>query len=193
MANPSITADEKPGYIDRFRRELRNPSMMTVFLIIVAVSAIPLALLVPSWVNTTRQSFQDRNAADSLRDAQILSSSVLVPSQIVPWMLDQIERMETADSPADWHYTSYVAGPCDSHNLSQLPAGRFADSIADTCRGLLEIQLDHGDECTAIQTCRFSPEAGTRLAAVKQSLLDVFADADFVLPYIQEEEQPTGP
>ncbi len=188
MANPTVPAPERQSIRDRLRRELRNPSMMTVFLIIVAVAAIPLALLVPSWVDTTRNSFEDRRAADRLRDSTILSASVLVPSQIAPWMIDQIERMEAADNPADWNFTSFVAGPCDRNNLTQLPPGKFAVAISNSCINLHEIQADHADECPSIQVCNLSDRAMNRLDGVRVSLLNTFADANLVLPYEQEEE-----
>ncbi len=189
MANPPVNAPDQPTRRDRLRRELRNPSMTTVVIIVVAVLAIPMAILVPSWVDTTRQSLEDRSEAEAFREEfGLISSSVLVPSLIVPWMLDQIERMEQADSPADWSFTTFVAGPCDSTNLSQLPAGDFADSIDRSCKDMAQIQVDHADECPSIQVCNFSSRAMTRLDGVRTHLLDVFSDANFVIPYLREEE-----
>ena len=189
MANAHANPPNETSLLARFRRELRNPSMTTVILIIVAVTAVPLAILVPSWVSTTQKSIQDRNAAERLRDAQLLSSSVLVPSQIVPWMLNQVKAMEEADSPADWSFTSFTGGPCHSNNLRQLPPGEFSDAIATSCTDLHAIQVDHADECPSIQVCNFSTQAGERLDGVRTHLLTVFEDADFVIPYrIQEEE-----
>lgn len=166
--------------------------MMTVFLIIAAVLAVPLALLVPSWVETTRGSFQERRAADELRDATLISSSVSVPAQITPWMMDQIERMEDADSPDEWHLTSFTEGPCDANNLSQLPAGQFADVIASSCSNLKTIQTDHSAECPSAQACNFSVRSADRLNGVRTNLIDTFAEAGFVIPYVRDEE-PVGP
>ena len=50
--------------------------MLTVILIVVVVTGIPLTILAPSWIETTRNSLEDRNAADALREAQLVSSSV---------------------------------------------------------------------------------------------------------------------
>lgn len=192
MANPPVDAPGRESIWGRIRRELRNPAMTTVIVVFVAIVAVPLAILVPSWVSTTQESLEARRESDALRDATILSASALVPSQIVPWMLDQVERMETADSPADWGFTSFVAGPCLAENLSQLPAGPFSDAIARGCTDLHQLQVDHASECVSIQTCDFSSRSMERLAAVRTNLLSVFADADFVLPYVKDEEEPGG-
>lgn len=192
MANPPVNASEHQTLLARFRRELRNPSMMTVFLIIAAVLVIPLALLVPSWVETTRGSFQDRRAADELRDSTMISSSVQVPAQIAPWVLDQIEHMEDAGGPLTWHLTSFTEGPCNATNLSQLPAGPFADAIATSCVSLNQIQIDHADECPSVAACNFSSSVAERLDGVRVALLDTFAEAGLVIPYKRDEE-PIGP
>ncbi len=166
--------------------------MMTIGLIIAAVLVIPLALLVPSWVSTTQGSFQSRAESEAFQNEfGLLSSSVLVPSLIVPWMLDQIEDLEAADSPAAWNLTSFTAGPCDSGNLAQLPEGVFADAIATSCTGLNQIQIDHSSECISIQLCNFSDGARDRLNGVRVELLTTFDGADFVIPY-RPGEEPTG-
>lgn len=193
MANPPFNAPEQQSLLDRFRRELRNPSMMTVFLLIAAVLAIPLALLVPSWVETTRGSFQERQAADDLRDSTLISSSVQVPAQIAPWVLDQIEHMEDAGGPLTWHLTSFTEGPCNANNLSQLPAGPFADAIATSCVSLNQIQIDHADECLSVEACNFSSSVAERLDGVRVTLLDTFAEAGLVIPYTIRDEEPVGP
>lgn len=174
----------------RLRRELRNPSMTTVFLIVLAVAAIPLIMLVPSWISTTKGSLQERRAAESLRDAGILSSSVIIPSQITPWMLNQISRMENADSPFDWNYTLFTAGPCATTNLNQLPPGPYADAIRASCVDLRQIQSDYSDDCPSVGSCNIPPQAYTRLANTRTALLQAFSDAGFVLPYEVEEQQP---
>lgn len=189
MANPPVSAPQKESLQARFRRELRNPSMLTVVLIVVVVAAIPLAIFAPGWVETTRQSFEDRNAADALRDSQLISSSVLVPSQIAPWMLDRIEVMESADSPARWNQTSFTEGPCNSRNLSQLPAGQFSTAIVEGCGDLAQIQADHASECRSIQVCNISDTALARLDGVRINLLEAFSEAGLVIPYSREEER----
>lgn len=189
MANPPVGAPDHITLIERLRRELRNPSMVTVGIIIAAVLIVPLALLVPSWISTTQGSFQSRSESEAFQNRfGLLSSSVLVPSLIVPWMLDQVEDMEVADSPTDWHLTSFTAGPCDENNLSQLPEGQFADAIANSCTSMNQIQIDHSSECPSIQVCNISDRALERLAGVRTDLLNTFSDADFVIPYRPGEE-----
>ena len=162
--------------------------MTTVFLIVLAVISIPLILLVPSWISTTRGSIQDRRAADDLRDAALLSSDVIIPSQITPWMLNQISRMENADNPFEWGYTLFTAGPCATTNLRQLPPGKYADAIRTSCSELFQVQMDYADACPAVDSCNLPPEAHTRLASIRTNLLNAFSDAGFVLPYLIEEQ-----
>jgi hypothetical protein len=176
----------------RFRRELRNPSMATVLLIVLAVAAIPLILLVPSWVSTTKGSIKSRSDAESLRDASLLSSSVIVPSQITPWMLNQISRMEAADSPFDWNYTAFTAGPCAASNLGQLPPGQYSVAIRTSCTQLDLIQADYAGDCKTVAECAIPAEAYKRLASARSELLEAFSNAGFVLPY-SDQEQQTGP
>jgi hypothetical protein len=173
----------------RFRRELRNPSMTTVFLIVAAVISIPLIMLVPSWISTTRGSIQERRAAEDLRDAALLSSDVIIPSQITPWMLNQISRMENADTPFEWNYTLFTAGPCAPTNLSQLPPGKYSEAIRTSCGNLFRVQTDYADDCPTVDSCNLPPDAYTRLASIRTNLMDAFSDAGFVLPYNVEEQQ----
>jgi type II secretory pathway pseudopilin PulG len=173
----------------RLRRELRNPSMTTVFLIVLAVISIPLLMLVPSWISTTRGSIQERRSAEDLRDAALLSSDVIIPSQITPWMLNQVSRMENAGTPLEWNYTLFTAGPCSTTNLNQLPAGKYSEAIRTSCGDLFQVQTDYADACTSAASCDLPPEAYTRLASIRTNLMDAFSDAGFVLPYNIEEQQ----
>ena len=58
-----------------------------------------------------------------------------------------------------------------------------------TCTTLLQIQTDHALECPSIQLCNFSTRSAERLEGASAFLLDVFSDADFVIPYILNEEE----
>lgn len=162
--------------------------MRTVGLIVLAVLIVPLAMLLPSWISTTQDSFQARDDADAMRDSMIFSSSLLVPSQITPWMFGQIDRMKEVESPAEWNATSFTAGPCDAGNLSGLPSGKYADAISDACIDLHQIQVDYAGDCRSIQVCELSDTAVARLDQTRAALLEAFADSGFVTPYQREEE-----
>lgn len=188
MPAPPVNLYPDESRTARLRRELRNPSMLTVGIILGVIVLIPLAILGPSWVNTTRDSLESRAQSDSLREQGLLSSEVRVPSQIVPWMLNEIAGMENVTGPASWTKVDFTQGPCFENNLSQLPAGTYADAIATACVNLNDIQSQHVSDCTTVQTCAIPEVAFERLASVRTGLLDAFSDAGFVLPY-QEEEQ----
>lgn len=173
----------------RLRRELRNPSIVTVIVMIVAVLAVPLAILTPSWVSTTQGSLELRQAAGAQRDAAIVSASSLVSSQIVPWMLNQVTQLETADDPESWHNTSFSEGPCNSTNLSNLPAGKYADAISTSCSELGDIQISFSADCASANACVVSDAALSRLSSTRQALLATFSEAGFVSDYKAYDER----
>ena len=172
----------------RLRRELRNPSKLTVIIIVVATLGVPLAMLLPSWVSTFQDSLDRRQRGEEFRDRTLVSANVLVPSQIAPWMLNEIGRMEGADSPASWKATDFTKGPCDAVNLSQLPAGQYSDAVAATCADLHDIQTKYARNCISVATCAIPEVALTRLETAKDELLVAFSDAGFVLPYSNGEQ-----
>ena len=192
MPAPPVNLYPDESKMARLRRELRNPSMLTIGIIVVAILAIPAALLVPSWVQTTRDSLQRRADADAQREQIIVSASVLVPSQIVPWMLNEIEQMEGATNPSTWNEVDFTQGPCNATNLSQLPVGKYADAIATACADLNETQTEYARTCVSVATCAIPEEGLAELAAVRTGLVDAFSDAGFVLEY-QDEEEDVGP
>jgi hypothetical protein len=175
----------------RLRRELRNPSRLTVIIIVAMTLGVPLAMLLPSWVSTFQESLERRQRGEEFRDRGLVSANVLVPSQIAPWMLNEIDRMEGADSPASWKATDFKKGPCDEANLSQLPAGQYSDAVAASCADLHDIQTEYARNCISVATCAIPEVALKQLETVRDELLVAFSDAGFVLPY-SDEEQSSG-
>lgn len=175
----------------RLRREIRNPAMLTVLIAVIAVLVIPMAILVPKWVSTTQDSFQTRAAAGAQRESAILGASALVSSHIVPWVLNEVQRLETVEDPAQWNFTSFTQGPCDSTNLSNLPVGTHADAIASSCLELLQIQTDFSDDCVSTTSCRVPDAALNRLSLVRHTLANAFSGAGFVSDYRAYDERWT--
>ncbi len=181
-----VVAEEqiKEGSIPvRLRREFRNPSMVTVLVAIIALLAIPLSILVPKWVVITQESFGYRAAAGEQRETALLPASALVSSHMLPWIRNEIRRLESAETPEEWNFTPFTEGPCDSTNLSDLPAGKYADAIASTCEGLLQIQREFSSDCRIETSCDVSTAALERLSSTRKTLNDTFAGAGFVSDY----------
>ncbi len=171
------------------RRELRNPSIVTVFIIILLVAAVPLALFVPQWVDTTKESFEARSTAATEAESRRSDFDVLIPSQIVPWLADRVEEMRAAIGPQDWNKVSFRRGPCDPGNLTELPGGVYADSIARTCGDLDRIQLTYAGACTRAIDCNLPDAALQELEAVAAAMFADFANSGLVVPYSLTEEE----
>ncbi len=191
MVSVTELQTNKESVPGRLRREIRNPSMLTVLIAIIAVLAIPTAILVPKWVSITQDSFEVRAAAGAQRESAIIGASALVSSHIVPWMLNEVQRLETAEDPAQWRLTSFTQGPCDSTNLSNLPVGTHSDAIARSCSELLQIQTDFSNDCVSATSCRVTDAALNRLSLVRHSLVDAFTGAGFVSDYQAYDERWT--
>lgn len=191
MANPPADLFSDESFSARLRRELRNPSMISVILIAVVIVAIPTAIFIPKWVSTAKDSFEERNQDAERFNESILSITELVPGQIAPWMVSQINRMLVADTPFEWNQVSFTEGACFPGNLAQLPAGKYSDAVVQACTDMASIQTRHAGECPSVAICNFSAEAKAELTGVKEDLFAAFADSGFVLPTTTE--QSVGP
>ncbi len=173
----------------RFRRELRNPSMITISLIVTVVVLAFSAPFIPTWVNTTRDSLEAIREAKELDDAGRSSLDVLVASQIAPWMGLQAETMLNATGPLDWKVVSFRNGPCHQDNLSQLPVSEYSLAIVSACNSMDDIQQRYSGTCFLASRCNVPDEAKQEITAVMGEVWEEFSDAGFVLPYTDVEEQ----
>lgn len=172
----------------RFKRELRNPSMVTVMLLVLLATAVVVAPFAPGWVTTTREGF-DALAEQKERDSNKSALGASVPSQIAPWLATQARTMTEATGPLEWNVVSFVGGPCDIANLSQLPAGKYSQAIVQACGSFNQIQLSYSGSCFRASTCKIPDAAKTEIARVMDLVWVAFADAGFVLPYYEDEQQ----
>ena len=176
----------------RLRRELRNPSLITVVIIVLGAITILLAPFAPGWSSTARDSFEARAEDKARLESSLVSASAIVASQIAPWMAVQARNMIAAEGPLDWKAVSFKRGPCDPENLSQLPGGKYADAITQACGSFHEIQLRYSGDCFIASTCDVPEAAKSEITMTLNSVWDAFSDAGFVLPY-PETEQQVGP
>jgi len=171
----------------RFKRELRNPSALTVLLIILAVFAVVLGPFVPSWVNTTQDSFDAIAKTKERNESSLKSIGVIVPAQIAPWMSSQVDTMIDAEGPLDWQVVSFRSGPCKPENLAQLPDSKYSTSIATACNEIDDIQQLYSGSCFRASDCNVPDKAKEELRVAIGKVWDAFADAGFVLSYEQIE------
>ena len=69
-------------FLARFRRELRNPSMLTVFLIVISFLVIVLAPFAPKWVITTQDSLEAISEQKKIDQQSMGSFTAIVPSPV---------------------------------------------------------------------------------------------------------------
>ena len=191
MADFSTNASPRPSWLERVRRELRNPSMLSVILIVVVVAAVPIAIMAPKWVSTAQHNLGQRDQATQLREDSMVRVEVFIPSLIAPWMANQMDRMMVASSPEAWNRTSFTNGPCLSRNLSELPDGKFSDAIVQACHDMVAIQARYAGECPSTDSCNFSDESRAALVAARAEMFKGFEGSGLVLP--PRGEQAVGP
>ena len=178
-----ISFDNDTSKIARIRRELRNPSMFTVFLIIAVVFVVVLAPFAPGWVSTAKDSFADIAKTKETYEASMTSITASIPSQISPWLANQANTMVNAEGPLDWKVVSFRTGPCNGDNLSQLPAGKYSDSIGTACVELDRIQQAYSGTCFRATDCNVPEVAKEEIRSAMDDVWLAFSDAGFVIPY----------
>jgi hypothetical protein len=183
-----ISFDNATSKKARLRRELRNPSILTVFLIVVFVCVVIFAPFAPNWVSTTQKSFADIAKTKEINKAGMSSITAIIPSQISPWLANQANTMINAEGPLDWKVVSFRTGPCNGDNLSQLPSGKYSDSIGTACVELDRIQQAYSGKCFRAADCNVPEVAKEEISAAIDEVWEAFSDAGFVLPYDLIEE-----
>jgi hypothetical protein len=183
-----ISYDNDTSRSARFRREIRNPSLLTVFVIGTIAAIVILAPFAPGWVSTAQDSFKAMAEQDDLGDAGRSSISVIIPSQITPWLSLQANSMINAEGPLEWKVVSFRNGPCNAGNLSQLPAGKYSAAIAQACGDLDGIQQMYSGTCFLASNCNVPEAAKDEIRLAMNKVWDAFSDAGFVLPYKSEEQ-----
>jgi hypothetical protein len=184
-----LSFDKNPSRSARFKRELRNPSLLTVFIIGTIAAVVILAPFAPGWVSTAQGSFKAMAQAKDLGNAGRSSITVIIPSQITPWLSIQARTMINAEGPLEWRVVSFRNGPCNSGNLSQLPAGKYTSAIAQACVDLDDIQQRYSGKCFLASDCNVPEVAKDEIRLAMDTVWDAFSDAGFVLPYTEEEQQ----
>ena len=175
--------------IARFKRELRNPSMITVILMVLVATTVVLAPFAPGWLSTTRESFGAMAEQRERNEAGISSIGAIVPSRIAPWMAVQARTMIAAEGPLEWKAVSFRRGPFDAGNLSQLPVSKYSNAIAQACSSFDEIQQRYSGDCFIASDCNVPEVAITEIMQTMDQVWEAFSDAGFVLPYTEVEQQ----
>ncbi len=168
----AIDYGDNDGRFAKLRRQIRNPSLFTFFIMALVALAIPIAIALPGFYSGAREGVWRIR-----QEPFVQFLEVSTPSHVYPYLQQNITIMKGAESQVEWRRVSFKLGPCHEGNLAQFPDGKYTRGIGQACTDLHQIQLDYADDCTSAEVCNIPPSAIARLEAVSVSLQETFSDA----------------
>ncbi len=168
----AIDYGDSDSLFAKLRRQIRNPSLLTFFIMALVILAIPLAIVAPGFYSGAKEGI-----VRIRQDPFVQFLEVATPSHVYPFLQRNIQLMKDAETQSDWRRISFKLGPCHEANLAQLPEGKYTQGIAQACDDLHNIQLDFAEDCISETSCNIPPAAIARLDAVSTSLQETFSDA----------------
>jgi hypothetical protein len=160
-------------------------------MLVVAVLLVS-APFIPQWVRNTQEGLDARRESQERFESSLISETLLIPSQVLPYINRRVAQMANAETPEQWNAISFVGGPCSPPHFAQIPDGKYKDALQVGCGEIQSVQQEYSASCSDSATCEIPLEARTRLLATIEKLYAEFADSGFVLPYSYE-EQVVGP
>ncbi len=168
----AIDYGDSDSLFAKLRRQIRNPSLLTFFIMALVILAIPLAIVAPGFYSGAKEGI-----VRIRQDPFVQFLEVATPSHVYPFLQRNIQLMKDADTQSDWRRISFKLGPCHEANLAQFPEGKYTQGIAQACDDLHNIQLDFAEDCISETSCNIPPAAIARLDTVSTSLQETFSDA----------------
>lgn len=168
----AIDYGDSDNWLSKLRRQIRNPSLLTFFIMTMVILAIPTAIVAPGFYSGAKEGI-----VRIRQDPFVQFIEVATPSHVYPYLQRNIELMKAADTQSEWRRISFRLGPCNEANLIQFPEGKYTDGIARACNDLHTIQLDFAGDCISETSCSIPPAAIARLDAVSTNLQETFSDA----------------
>ncbi len=168
----AIDYGDSDSLFAKLRRQVRNPSLLTFFIMALVILAIPLAIVAPGFYSGAKEGI-----VRIRQDPFVQFLEVATPSHVYPFLQRNIQLMKDAETQSDWRRISFKLGPCHEANLAQFPEGKYTQGIAQACDDLHNIQLDFAEDCISETSCNIPPAAIARLDAVSTSLQETFSDA----------------
>lgn len=168
----AIDYGDGDSWFAKLRRQIRNPSLLTFFIMTIVILAIPTAIVAPGFYSGAKEGI-----VRIRQDPPVQFLEVATPSYVYPYLQRNIQEMKAAETQYEWRRISFKLGPCHQANLVQFPEGKYSGAIATACADLHQIQLDYADDCISDASCNIPPAAITRLDAVSSQLQHAFSDA----------------
>jgi len=173
-------------------QRLRNPSTRTGILLLIAAVLLVSAPFIPQWVRNTQDGLDARREAQERFESGLISETLLIPSQVLPYLNRRVAQMANAETPEQWNAISFAGGPCSPPHFAQIPDGKYKAALQVGCGEIQAIQQEYSQSCIDAATCEIPLAARDRLLASIEKLYAEFADSGLVLPYTYE-EQVIGP
>lgn len=168
----AIDYGDTDSWLAKLRRQIRNPSLLTFFIMAVVALSIPLAIVAPGFYSGAKEGI-----VRIQREPFVQFLEVATPSHVYPYLQRNITLMKNAESQYEWRRISFKLGPCHEANLAQFPKGKYTEGISNACNDLHNIQLDFAKYCTTDASCNIPSAAIARLDAVSVRLQETFSDA----------------
>lgn len=168
----AIDYGDSDSWLSKLRRQIRNPSLLTFFIMAIVILAIPIAIVAPGFYSGAREGI-----VRIRQDTVVQFLEVATPSHVYPYLQRNVQLMKDADTQSKWRRISFKLGPCNEANLAQFPEGKYTAGIAQACNDLHNIQLEFADDCLSETDCNIPTAAIVRLNAVSVYLQETFSDA----------------
>ena len=179
-----IEFGDDSSVVARFRRQLRNPSLLTFIVLSLIVVTIPILIVLPGFYSGARENLPYFTTEFSV---PLIELRIAVPSNVVPYLRQRMTIMRNADEPLEWSGVSFQNGPCKASNLDELPEGKYAGAVADACSSLHVVQTEFSSYCDTLASCTVPAEAVERLDQIEDALMQVFIGA-----YARRTEEQTA-
>ena len=112
----AIDYGDDDGRLARLRRQLRNPSLITFFILAIIAISIPVGIAFPGFYSGAKEGI-----VRIRQDPVVHFLEVATPSFVYPYLQRNIEQMKSAQSQYEWRRISFKLGPCFEPNLGNSP------------------------------------------------------------------------
>jgi len=168
------------GYL---RKASRNPSNIQIFFVSIAIAIIFSMTLGPLVYERGKNGVEEIFRVKNSRE---FSGDIDVEAWVYSWIRTGTINMMNAQGPSQWRAVKWDEG-CYSRRFTEWNR-KYQESIQKACYDLSEIQKKYESYCMSVNNCLLPKEAVNELTNVLSEMQNAFSDANFVLPYRQNEE-----
>ncbi|MEC7880453.1 MAG: hypothetical protein VX590_00460 [Chloroflexota bacterium] len=169
--------------IGYFRKFSRNPSNLQIFFVSIFIAIIFSLTLGPIIYERGKTGLDE---VFRVKNSREFGGDIDVEAWVYSWIRTGTINMINAQGPSQWRAVSWDEG-CYSRRFTEWNR-KYQESIQKACYDLSEIQKKYEGYCMSVNNCLLPKEAVNELNNVLSDMKYAFSDANFVLPYRQNEE-----